>query len=284
MGATNPTAIKAGVERTAKKAAYSPLMEAMARLGFGVRGLIYITMGLLALIVVFGKGGGPTNQQGAIAAIGKQPAGMIFLWVILIGLVCYALWGVIRAIYDPLHKGHDLKGWIVRVGYMFSAVSYAFLAIVTRGYITGAGNSAQSGAQTQQSLSTIMSKPWGPWAIGLVGLVFAAVGLYQVYQGFNASFDKQFQTYAMTAKELKWGTQLGRLGTATRGVIFAIIGGSLFMAAAQSNPSQPIGIDAALSTLQHQPYGIWLLGIAAVGLIAFGIFSMLSAVWFRLKR
>ena len=178
MGATNSTAIKAGVERTAKKAAYSPLMEAMARLGFGVRGLIYITMGLLALVVAFGKGGGPANQQGAIAVIGEQPAGMFFLWVVLIGLVCYSLWGVIRTIFDPLHKGHDLKGWIVRTGYMFSAVNYATLAAVTMGFITGAGSSTQSGAQTQQSLAAIMSKPWGPWAIGLAGLVFAAVGLY----------------------------------------------------------------------------------------------------------
>jgi len=284
MGATNSTAIKAGVERTAKKAAYSPLMEAMARLGFGVRGLIYITMGLLALVVVFGKGGGPANQQGAIAVIGKQPAGMYFLWVVLIGLACYSLWGVIRAVFDPLHKGHGLKGWIVRIGYLFSAVSYAILVLPTLGFIRGTGSSAQSGAQTQQSLATIMSKPWGPWAIGLAGLMVVAVGLYQVYQGFNASFDKQFQTYSMTAKEIKWATQLGRLGTATRGIILAIIGGSLCLAAFHSNTSQPIGVDAALTTLQRQPYGFWLLGIAAVGLIAFGIFSMLSAVWFRLQR
>jgi hypothetical protein len=43
-------------------------------------------------------------------------------------------------------------------------------------------------------------------------------------------------------------------------------------------------MDAALATLLHQPYGIWLLGIVAVGLIAFGVYSLLSAAWFRLKR
>ena len=68
--------IKADVKKAGQKAAFSPLMEALERLGYGVRGLIYITMGLLALNVTLGKGGAPTDQQGAIAAIGRQPASM----------------------------------------------------------------------------------------------------------------------------------------------------------------------------------------------------------------
>lgn len=276
--------MKADVIKAAHKAAFNPLVEGLARLGYGVRGLIYITMGLLAVSVAFGKGGAPADQQGAIAAIGRQPAGLVILWVVLIGLVSYSLWGVIRAVLDPLHKGLDTKGLLTRGAYLVSAVSYALLILPTYGFITGAGSTAQNGAQTQQSLASIMSKPWGPWAIGLIGLIVIAVGLYQIYQGFNSSFDKQFKTYAMTARQVKWATQLGRFGTATRGLILALVGGSLCVAAFRSNSSQAIGIDAALATLLRQPYGVWLLGIVAVGLVAFGGFSMLSAVWFRFKR
>lgn len=276
--------MKADVIKAAHKAAFNPLVEALARLGYGVRGLIYITMGLLAVSVAFGKGDAPADQQGAIAAIDRQPAGLVILCVVLIGLVSYSLWGVIRAVLDPLHKGRDTKGLLTRGAYLVSAVSYALLILPTYGFITGAGSTAQNGAQTQQSLASIMSKPWGPWAIGLIGLIVIAVGLYQIYQGFNSSFDKQFKTYAMTARQVKWATQLGRFGTATRGLILALVGGSLCVAAFQSNSSQAIGIDAALATLLRQPYGVWLLGIVAVGLVAFGVFSMLSAVWFRFKR
>ena len=128
-----------------------------------------------------------------------------------------------------------------------------------------------------------MSKPWGPYAIGIVGLVVIAVGLYQIYQGINTSFDRQFKTYAMTAQELKWAIQIGRLGTAARGVVFVLVGGLISLAAYQSNPSQPVGIDPALKTLLHQPYGGLLLGLVAVGLMAFGVYSLMSAVWFRLR-
>ncbi|MDD5370847.1 MAG: DUF1206 domain-containing protein [Anaerolineaceae bacterium] len=91
MSATSNNVIKAGVKKAGQMAAYSPLMEALTRLGYGVRGLIYMTMGLFASNVALGKGGAPTDQQGAIAAIGRQPAGLVLLWAVLIGLVSYSL-------------------------------------------------------------------------------------------------------------------------------------------------------------------------------------------------
>lgn len=257
-------------------------MESVARVGYGVRGLIYITMGILALNVALGKGGMLASPQGAITAIGKQPAGMVFLWVILIGLIAYTLWGVVRAIFDPLHKGTDAKGLMERGGFLVSAFGYAIMVMPTYGYITGHSQTA-SGSQSQKFIASIMAMPFGRWAIGILGLVVMAAGLYQIYTGLRASFDQQFQTYALTAKQAKLATKVARFGTAARGVVVALMGGLITFAAYRANPSQPVGMDTALATLMHQPYGIWLLGLVAAGLIAFGIYSMLSALWFRLK-
>jgi len=289
MSATNGNqgstgSIKAEVKNAGQKAAFSPLMEALTRVGYGVRGLIYITMGLLALNVTLGRGGARTDQQSAIAAIGRQPAGMVLLWVILVGLVSYSLWGVIRAVFDPLHKGKDLKGVVTRVAFLISAVAYAILIPPTYGFITGAARTAQNGAQTHHSLASIMSTPWGPWAIGFVGVVIIAFGLYEIYQGFKNSFDTQLKTYAMTAQQAKAATQLGRFGTAARGFVFALVGVLVCTAAYHSSSRQAMGIDAALTALMRRPYGVWLLGLVAVGLMAFGLYSMLSAAWFRTRR
>jgi hypothetical protein len=283
MSITNSKAIKANVGGAAQKAGESPLMEVMTRLGYGVRGLIYIIVGLLAVQVALGKGGALASPQGAIAAIGKQPSGLIILWVVLVGIISYAIWGIVRAVLDPLDKGHDLKGLLTRVGFLVSALGYAILAFYTYGYITGKSQSA-NGSQTQKYIGLIMAMPWGRWVIGIIGLIVLAVGLYQIYLGFTAGFDRQFRTYALTQKEAKLATDVGRFGTSARGVVFAVVGGLIILAAYQANPSQPVGMDAALATLLHQPYGIWLLGVVAVGLIAFGFYSMLSALWFRLKR
>jgi Domain of Unknown Function (DUF1206) len=280
MSATNSTI---GIKANVKKAVDSPLMEVMTRLGYGVRGLIYIIMGLLAVQVAIGKGGALASPQGAIAAIGKQPLGLILLWVVLAGIISYSVWGLIRAVLDPLNKGKDMSGLLTRFGFLLSALGYVILAFSTYGYITGHSQSA-NGSQTQKFISLIMAMPFGRWAIGILGLIVVAVGLYQIYLGFTAGFDKQFQTYALTSKEIKLVTDVGRFGTSARGVVFAVVGGLIGLAAYQANPSQPIGMDAALATLLKQPYGIWILGVIAAGLMAFGFYSMLSAAWFRLKR
>ena len=65
----------ASVKSTAQKASSSPLMEALTRLGYAVRGVIYIVMGILAVQVALGKGGALASPQGAIAAIGPGHMG-----------------------------------------------------------------------------------------------------------------------------------------------------------------------------------------------------------------
>ena len=97
-------------------------------------------------------------------------------------------------------------------------------------------------------------------------------------------FDQQFKPYALTADQRRIAKQIGRYGTMARGVVFALVGFFITLAAWEANASHAAGIDGALDYLERQPYGIWLLAIVALGLIAFGLYSFMSAAWFRLKR
>jgi Domain of Unknown Function (DUF1206) len=275
--------IKARVKRAGRKAEYSPVMEVMTRLGYGVRGFVYVMMGLLSLGVALGKGGALASPQTAIAAIGKQPAGLILLWVVLVGIISYAAWGLVRAVMDPLDNGRDLKGLLARFGFLNSAFGYAILAVSTFGYITGASK-ARAGSQNQSFTASIMALPWGRWALGILGAAVLVGGLYQIYLGFSKDFNEQFKSYVLTSQEVKLTTSVGRFGTSARGIVFALVGALIVLAAYRANPSQPVGMDTALATLIHQPFGIWVLGIVAVGLISFGLYSMLGALWFRIKK
>ena len=278
--------LKEGVKKAARDATTSALMEDLERLGYVVRGVVYGVIGLLALQVVVGGGGKLTDTQGAIGALGSTPLGSVLLYGILAGLVGYGLWGLIRAVVDPLHKGRDAKGIAQRVGFAVSGISYLLLALATFNLIRGT-SVAQNGAQTaqlQQTAGTILSKPWGAWVIGLVALIIIGLGLLQMYQGVRRDFDQQFNPYALNSNQRKWISRLGRFGAAARGLVFTLIGLFLLLAAYHKDPSLAKGIDGVLASILHQPYGLWLLGIVALGLIAFGIYSALSGFWLRLKR
>ncbi len=109
--------IKTQGKKVTKDAAYSPIMDRLARLGYGVKGIIYITMGFIAFRSALGKSSTPADQLGAIATFGKLPYAQVLLWVILVGLISYSLWGLIRAFLDPFHKGRDMKGLLARFAF-----------------------------------------------------------------------------------------------------------------------------------------------------------------------
>ena len=273
--------------RLVNAATISPVVETLMRVGYLVRGLIYGVIGVLAVQVAILGRGTVADAQGAIVTMGKTPLGNALLYVILLGLIGYFMWGVIRAVFDPLHKGSDLKGIAYRVGYAVSAASYALLAVATYRLITGVASAARNGAQTtqtQQATASILSYSWGPWVVGIVAVLLIAAGLAQIVQGVSRNFDQQFDPYALSSNQRKWIELLGRFGTAARGLVFAMIGLFLFLAAYHHDPRQAQGIDGVLTSLLHQSYGPLLLGIVALGLVAFGIYSVMSGIWLKFKR
>ena len=279
--------VKQDGEKELREAAYSPFVETLTRIGFGARGLIYLVMGVMAFEVSQGGRSSPADQQGALAVIGSQPLGHILLFIVMIGLAGYSLWSIIRAVFDPLHLGSDLKGLVQRMWFVSSAATYGSLILPTYGYLFGGTQPAHNGdqtAKTQQFASIVMSKPWGRWAVGIVGILIIGVGLAQIYQGFSHKFDKQFQLYDLDHEQKIWIERLGRIGTVARGIVFALTGVFLALAAYHFDPEKARGIDGSLMALLQQPFGPWLLGIVGLGLMAFGVYSITGAAWFRLKR
>ena len=59
--------------------------------------------------------------------------------------------------------------------------------------------------------------------------------------------------------------------------VFAIVGWFLGKAALEYDPKKAVGIGGALAKLARAPYGGWVLGVTAAGLLAFGIFCLAQA-------
>lgn len=268
--------------RAAKKAAYSPAMDALVRLGYAVRGVLYVTIGAISLQAATGKATTPADQFGAIAALGQLPSGRTILWVLTIGLAAYALWGLIRAILDPYQKGTDTNGLMARGGYLVSAVSYAFFAYTAYGLLHGRSSGGSN--QSIQFVSMLMQGPVGRLLVAVIGVAVLLGGLYQIYSALTMNFEQRFKAYALNADELRTAKQMGKIGYAVRGVVIGIMGAFLILAATSADPSKARGFSGALQFLGHQPFGLWVLGIVAAGLIFLGIYSLMGAAWFRIRR
>jgi len=254
-------------------------VEGLPRLGYLVRGLLYATVGFLALQVALGAGGITTDIPGAIATIGAQPLGKVTLVIVALGLAGYSLWGFVRALFDPLNRGTNLRGLAERGGYLVSWVAYGALILPTARVVLGAGGGGET--DTQDWTAWLLSQSYGPWVVGGVGIVAMLGSLGQVYQSISASFKKDFKQEQMSEREMKWAVRSGRFGLAARGVVFAMLGFFLVQAAWRVDHEEIRGLDGALRTIAQQSYGPVLLGIVALGLLAFGIFSALCGRWVR---
>ena len=75
--------------------------------------------------------------------------------------------------------------------------------------------------------------------------------------------------------------RVGVAGLLARGVVFGLIGAFVVKAAIDYDPREAIGLDGALQKLAHQTYGEWLLGLTAIGLLAYAIFCLVEARYRR---
>ena len=128
-----------------KRAAANPALQLLERMGYLVRGALYAVMGLLALRIVFSVSGGQaTDLTGSLVALIQNPYGKFVLVIVAVGLAAYSIWGFTRAIYDPLHRGSDASGYMARLGFVSSALSYAAIVFFALQLLAGSGATTAS--------------------------------------------------------------------------------------------------------------------------------------------
>lgn len=263
----------------ARDAVQSPWVEWLARFGYAARGVVYAFVGFLALRAAFGEGGQTTGTEGAVQEIAQQS--QVLLGFVAVGLFGYALWRFVQAVLDPENKGDDTKGLAERGMMLASGIAYGSLAILAVKAVT---NSAATGGGdgTQGATASVLDKPFGAVLVGLAGLAVIVAGLFQIKSGWTKKFRDKLKLQEMSPTEQTWMTRAGQFGLISRGIVFLLMGFFLVQAALRSDASEARGLGGALDTLAAQPYGPWLLALVALGLIAFGVYSVLVARYRRI--
>jgi len=269
-------------KQNVRRAASSRAVTVLARLGYAVKGVVYVVIGFLAILLATGHGGGTTDQNGALQAIYQSPLGegfgRVLMVVITVGLFGFALWSLIQALFDTEGKGRHAKGIIARVGYAGVAVSYSLLGIVAYQITTTGSASTHNSTSTAQNWTGLLLKqPAGVLLVILVGCVVLGIAAYLFRRGYRATFSRYLNLATLDARARKGVITLGRLGNAALGVVFTIVGLFLVIAAVKHNPGDAKGLDTALGELLQQPFGPWLLAIVALGLLAYGGYSFAEA-------
>ena len=253
-----------------------PWVEPAARAGYAAKGVVYLIVGLLATQAALGRGA-VGDSSDALGVVLHQPLGRVLLGVIAVGLLGYVVWRLVTAVADTEGKGSDGKGIAVRVGYALRALIYGGLALeAARLAMRGGGGGEGGGATAEHWSARLMELPAGRWLLALAGAGIAAYGVYQVVRAVTGDVRKHLRLDELDAGSAEWAVRVSRFGVAARGVVFVMVGWLVAQAALSARAEQAGGTEDALRAFQSG-YGPWLLGIVALGLIAYALYQFLNA-------
>ncbi|NHC44473.1 DUF1206 domain-containing protein [Motilibacter aurantiacus] len=277
---TNPRLRGAGRQAagSARAAADSVWVERLARVGLAGRGLVWALIGVLAVRIALGERSGQADQEGAFATLAQNGAGKALLWLVAAGFVGYAVWQATEAGWGHRDAGSDRSRAFGRLESAAQAVLYAGLAVLAARTALGSGGGQGSESVTARLLGTTGGRP----LVVAAGLVVIGIAVALTWKGLSTSFEERLDVGRVPPAAREPVRRLGQAGYVSRGVVLALVGALVIGAAATFDPDKARGLDAALTELAGQPYGRYLLLLAAAGLLCFGAYSFVEARYRRL--
>jgi hypothetical protein len=276
MVAGDPMMEPPKIQALAKNLGRSRTLELLARIGLAARGITYLLMGWLAVLVATG-GHEQIDQRGVLTTVLAKPLGAILVLLMAAGFVAYAAWRFTEAAVGVTGAGNRFGP---RLQSFARGIIYLFLSVTAIALLHGARVSQSK--QESDLARTVMNQTGGKWLVAIVGVIIAGVGLAMILEGFKTQFLKRFSDVAPRMHRAV--AALGRVGTIARGVVFTAVGVLTVSAAWSTNSIKAGGINEALRTLLHQPFGRTLVLFLGVGLMVFGLYGLAESAWQRVTK
>jgi hypothetical protein len=248
-------------------------IPALARMGYAAKGIVYVLIGFIAFKAATAAGS-PEGAAGALRTLADDSGGRAVLLAIALGLVGHVVWRLVQAARDPEHPRSDGKRVGMRLFYALSAAVYASIASTAWQLSRRAGTGADDGDGQRLWVGRLLDLPAGRWLVIAAGLGVVAYGLHQLYKALRGDVTRHLARVDAPVRNL------GRFGVGARGAVLLPVGWLILRAGQTYDASAAAGTEGALRMIDRAG----LLAVIGIGLVAYGLFQGVTAVYRRIDR
>jgi membrane protein implicated in regulation of membrane protease activity len=263
------------VKAEAKEAAQNPLVEGLGRIGLVAQGVSFALVGVLAIMLALDAGGRATDRQGALRTLAQDGLGRVVVIALAIGFGAYALWRLAEVVlgHEVEDRGANAK-FTKRITALGKAGLYGLLCAAAVSILLGESG---GGDEEKEATGGVLDWPGGRWIVGGIALALAGAALWNAYRAVSRQYEKKLKEVQMSETERRWTERIAFVGLMSRAVLFGLVSWFFFRASTEHDPEEAKGLDGALQELASAPHGRWVLGVAAAGLFAYGVFCLIQA-------
>ncbi len=249
--------------------------EKFASFGIATKGIVYFIIGALTTMAAFGYGGKKSGSGTVIDFISQQPFGQILLILLAIGLLGYVFWRWYQAFANPMDIENNTKGTVKRIAYFISGVLYGALAV--KAVVTVMGSTSGGKSFTAK----VFESDYATTITIIIGLGLIGKGIYEFYKVYSGKFKKDVQSAGIPHNAENLVLNAGKVGHTSRGIVAGILG-YLFLKTGFTENADKLSKTDAFGFIENE-FGNIVMGLIALGLVAYGVFMMIKAKYSSLS-
>jgi len=249
------------------------LLYYLALWGCLATGLIYLSIGVIAILSFLKLKHGGADEASLLAFLDQYFIGKIFIGFILLGMVSYTIWRIYEAVKDPYGYGNDVKGILRRSVTALSSLADILIAFSAMQALSGSGDIKITGQPTAQRNMArhLLGQDWGYELLLATGIITCIVAIVQLGYVITKTYVERMDIKYMEQGKKNIIHVLAWTGHFARGIILGIIGFFFIKSATEANPQLVVNTDKAFDFIGDDVGHLYFIMVAA-GTICYGIF------------
>ena len=260
----------------------------LARYGAFSLGLIYVMIGVTALLSLLQLKDGGADEDSILEYLLNFQLGKLLIWVIIGGMLAYIIWKIVESVTDFYEYGSGTTGIIKRLGVAFSGIAYVIIGLSGIQALAGTHISGKGEEEQQEMVARVFEWTGGEWLIGAIGLITLITAIMELKYVISEDHEERLTIENLAPVAQKIIHVLAWVGHIARAIILLILSYFLIRSAVESDPKEVGDTDTAFNFIGEVIFGKTighpLFVLVAVGTIFYGLFMFVFGILIRFRR